>query len=284
MTATRFAPSPTGLLHLGHVYAAMVARALARRLSGEFLMRFEDIDHTRVRPEYYDACREDLEFLGLSPDRELEAQLDRLSTYQDALSRLRALGVLYPCFCTRKEIQAELSRITSAPHGPDGPHYPGTCRSMSEDEIQSRLAEGETPAWRLHAERAAEMVGALEFEDLRLGHHQVDPLLHGDVILSRKDIGTSYHLAVTVDDARDQITHVTRGEDLLPATHIHCVLQHLLELPRPLYLHHPLVVGADGKRLAKRDQPTSIRELRAEGMTCRAIFENLPAIPSSATH
>lgn len=283
MTATRFAPSPTGLIHLGHVYAAMVARGLAHRLSGEFLLRFEDIDHTRVRPEYYDACREDLEFLGLSPNRETEAQLNRLSAYQGALNRLRALGVLYPCFCTRKQIQAELSRITSAPHGPDGPHYPGTCRSIREEEIQSRLAEGETPAWRLHAERSAQMVGELEFEDLRLGRHQVDPLLHGDMILSRKDIGTSYHIAVTIDDARDQITHVTRGEDLLPATHIHRVLQHLLELPKPLYLHHPLVVGADGKRLAKRDQPTSIRELRAEGMTPREILEMLPAIPSSAS-
>lgn len=280
MTATRFAPSPTGLLHLGHVYAAWVAKDLASGLSGEFLLRFEDIDHTRIRPEFYAQCLEDLEFLGLQADRELTPQLQRSEAYHSALDALRRLGVLYPCFCSRREIQAELERLTSAPHGPDGALYPGTCKGRSRAEIDELTALGRIPSWRLDAEKAAALTGKLEFKDLLHGTHAVDPMLHGDVVLARKDIGTSYHLAVTVDDAADEITHVTRGEDLLAATHVHRTLQALLNLPCPTYLHHALVLGADGKRLAKRDHPTSINELRKDGLAREEILQLLPPLPA----
>ncbi|WP_325100839.1 tRNA glutamyl-Q(34) synthetase GluQRS [Haloferula rosea] len=279
MIRTRFAPSPTGYLHLGHAYAAKVAFDLAKRHSGDFLLRFEDIDHTRVRPHYYDACRDDLRFLGLLPAGELPAQLERTPAYRRALEELESRHLIYPCFCTRREIEAELAQLTSAPHGPDGALYPGTCKGLSEAQRNERLASGATPAWRLDCEKAAELVGAAHFDDFIHGSFHVDPLLHGDVILARKDIGTSYHLAVTLDDARDEITHVTRGEDLLQATHIHRTLQVLLDLPAPAYLHHPLVLGPDGKRLAKRDQPRSIQELRAQGMTAPEVLQMLPASP-----
>ena len=276
MTVTRFAPSPTGLLHLGHAYAAMVARDLARDAGGRYLLRFEDIDHTRVRDPFYEAAREDLAFLGLSPDAETPRQLDRLADYQAALDTLRSLGALYPCFCTRREIQSELERIPSAPHGPDGPHYPGTCRNLSESERQARLEAGDTPSWRLDAGKAASLCGPLTFTDQLHGTIEVAPLAHGDVILARKDIGTSYHIAVVVDDATDGITHVTRGEDLLGATHIHRVLQKLLGLPEPVYHHHRLILGPDGKRLAKRDHARSIQQLREEGASASQIMATLP--------
>lgn len=279
MIRTRFAPSPTGLLHLGHAYAAMVALDLARRHSGEFLLRFEDIDYTRVRPHYYDACRDDLSFLELNPDRELRPQVERTEAYQNALDSLRTQGMLYPCFCSRREIEAELIQLTSAPHGPDGAHYPGTCRRLSDTEIANRMGAGETPAWRIDSGKAAKIIGPASFQDLAHGEITVDPTLHGDVILARKDIGTSYHLAVTVDDADDEITHVTRGEDLLHATHIHRTLQILLGLQAPIYLHHPLVLGPDGKRLAKRDQPSSIQDLRNLGHTREVILQKLPTVP-----
>jgi len=281
VTRTRFAPSPTGYLHLGHAYAAQVALDLARRDSGEFFLRFEDIDHTRIRPQYYEACRDDLRYLNLDPDAELAAQLNRTAAYQQALEELKSRALVYPCFCTRRQIEAELTQLTSAPHGPDGALYPGTCKTLSTTQREERLAAGVTPAWRLDAERAAEFVSQAHFNDLLNGPFAVDPQLHGDVVLARKDIGTSYHLAVTLDDAHDTITHVTRGMDLLHATHIHRTLQILLKLPTPTYLHHPLVLGPDGKRLAKRDQPRSIQELREQGLAAREILQLLPASPLS---
>jgi glutamyl-Q tRNA(Asp) synthetase len=277
---TRFAPSPTGLIHLGHVYAARVASQLARAISGGFLLRFEDIDHTRIRPEFYEACRDDLAFLDLTADREVTPQLERVEAYHQALESLRSLDVLYPCFCTRKEIQAELAGMTTAPHGPDGALYPGTCRRLTKGEIDQRLGQGDIPAWRLHSERAARIVGKLRFVDMIHGEFEVAPGLHGDVILARRDIGTSYHLAVTVDDAHDGISHVTRGDDLLAATHIHRTLQSLLGITEPTYVHHRLVLGPDGKRLAKRDQPTSIQELRTRGMSRDEILGMLPPLPT----
>lgn len=278
---TRFAPSPTGRLHLGHALAAKVAHDLARQSGGRFLLRFEDIDHTRVRQEFYAEIEEDLRWLGLEWDGPALRQSDRGEAYSAALDQLRHQGSVYPCFCTRREIEEEVARITGAPHGPEGALYPGTCRGMSPAERQERLAAGEQPAWRLDAARAATMGGPLTFTDLRHGTHRVDPFLLGDVVLARKDIGTSYHLAVVVDDAFQQITHVTRGEDLLPSTHVHRLLQALLGLPEPLYLHHGLVTDENGVRLAKRHDSLSIQSLRESGRTPSIILASLP--PSVTT-
>jgi glutamyl-Q tRNA(Asp) synthetase len=273
---TRFAPSPTGRLHLGHVFAAKVAHDLARRSGGRFLLRFEDIDHTRVREEFYGGIEDDLHWLGLEWDGPALRQSDRAAAYAAALDQLRAFGSTYPCFCTRREIEDEVARMTGAPHGPEGALYPGTCRTLSPDERQARLASGAQPAWRLDAARAASLTGPLEFTDLRHGLHRVDPALLGDVVLARKDIGTSYHLAVVVDDAFQQVTHVTRGEDLLPSTHVHRLLQTLLGLPEPLYLHHEVVTDEKGIRLAKRHDSLSIRALRDSGLEAAAILKQLP--------
>lgn len=274
---TRFAPSPTGRLHLGHALAAKVARDLAKDAGGRFLLRYEDIDHTRVRPEFYREIEEDLRWLGLDWDGPALRQSERGDAYAAALDRLRGEGSVYPCFCTRREIEEEVARITGAPHGPEGALYPGTCRRLSNAERESRLAAGAHPAWRLDARQASEIAGPLTFTDLRHGVYSVDPALLGDVILARKDIGTSYHLAVVVDDAFQQVTHVTRGEDLLPSTHVHRLLQALLGLPEPLYLHHELVADEHGVRLAKRHDALSIRMLRASGKTAAELLAGLRA-------
>jgi glutamyl-Q tRNA(Asp) synthetase len=268
MVRTRFAPSPTGRLHLGHALAARVARELARReTDGGFLLRFEDIDVTRVREEFYRGIEEDLEWLGLTWDGEPLRQSDRTAAYEAALDELRARGLVYPCFCTRREIQEEWSRMAAAPHGPEGPLYPGTCRGLTAGKREEMLAAGMPHSWRLDANRAAALAGRLTFHDLRFGTIEVDPSLLGDVVLARKDIGTAYHLAVVMDDAFQEITHVTRGEDLLPSTHVHRLLQELLGLPQPVYLHHPLLLDDEGKRLAKRHDALAIAALRDAGMT-----------------
>jgi glutamyl-Q tRNA(Asp) synthetase len=265
---TRFAPSPTGRLHLGHALAARVAHDLARREpGGRFLLRFEDIDAGRVREEFFRRIEEDLEWLGLRRDEEPIRQTARAAAYEEALSLLRQKAFVYPCFCTRREIQDEVARMAAAPHGPEGPVYPGSCRRISAAERERNIAAGIPHAWRLDARKAASACGDLTFHDPRFGTLAVDPLLLGDVVLARKDIGTAYHLAVVVDDAFQQVTHVTRGEDLLASTHVHRLLQELLGLPEPAYLHHPLVFDENGKRLAKRSDSLSIAALRASGMS-----------------
>ena len=276
MTITRFAPSPTGLLHTGHAYAAIVAHGLAQKAGGRFLLRFEDIDSTRVREEYYAATEEDLKWLGITWHGTPLRQSERLDAYQEALTQLQEAGMVYPCFCTRREIEEEIAGMISAPQGPEGPLYPGTCRQMDPAERKGRLDAGETAAWRLDADAASKKVGRLTFHDQRFGEQEVDPHLLGDVILARKDIGTSYHLAVVVDDAFQQITHVSRGEDLLASTHVHRILQRLLDLPEPEYLHHSLVTDAQGRRLAKRDQARTIRNLRESGKSSSDILASLP--------
>ncbi len=276
LPVTRFAPSPTGHLHLGHGYAAKVAHGFARRAGGRFLLRFEDIDHTRVREEYYGAIQDDLHWLGLDWDGPALRQSDRVEAYAVALEQLRQLGAAYPCFCTRREIEDEVARMTGAPHGPEGALYPGTCRRLPVEEREARLAEGAQPAWRLDAILAASVVGPLAFTDLRHGVHRVDPSLLGDVVLARKDIGTSYHLAVVVDDAFQQVTHITRGEDLLPSTRVHRLLQALLGLPEPVYLHHELVNDDQGVRLAKRHDALSLRSLRESGKSPAELMACLP--------
>jgi glutamyl-Q tRNA(Asp) synthetase len=273
LVVTRFAPSPTGLLHIGHAYAAWVAHALANQSKqGRFLLRFEDIDTTRVKAPYYDAVEEDLEWLGLQWDDAPLRQSTRSRAYQSALAKLKSIGAIYPCFCTRSEILAESARITNAPHGPDGPPYPGTCRSLHPDQREEKMSAGIAHSWRLDSHAASQLCGALEFTDLRFGTTRVDPSLLGDVILSRKDIGPAYHLAVIVDDAFQAITHVTRGDDLLHSTHVHRLLQALLKLPAPIYFHHPLVPDHHGKRLAKRADSQSISSLRAEGKSPQEIL------------
>lgn len=264
---TRFAPSPTGLLHLGHAYAAIYAYDLAQENGGRFYFRFEDIDSTRVRDEFYLAIEQDLSWLGIKWDGTPLRQSDRLPVYMEALESLKALGVAYPCFCTRREIAEEIALMGHAPHGPDGALYPGICRELTPLEREARLAAGEAHCWRLDASQAASQTGPLVFEDRLKGTVIVDAHLLGDVVLARKDIATSYHLAVVMDDAFQQITDVTRGEDLLEATHVHRILQSLLGLPIPVYHHHRLIMDEHGKRLAKRDKAHTIRALRESGQS-----------------
>jgi len=264
---TRFAPSPTGLLHLGHAHSALFAWSLARRHGGRFLLRIEDIDGPRCRPEFEDAILEDLAWLGLDWETPVLRQSERLGAYRAALDRLAALGVIYPCFCTRKDIQAEIARAPSAPHGPDGPLYPGTCRRLAVEARETRMNAGQSFALRLDAAAARDIAGALTWEDAAKGLQTARPEGHGDVVLGRKDIATSYHLAVVLDDAAQGVTLVARGEDLFAATHVHRLLQALLDLPVPRWHHHGLISDDSGQRLAKRNDALSIRALRDAGKT-----------------
>ncbi|HEY2070948.1 MAG TPA: tRNA glutamyl-Q(34) synthetase GluQRS [Rhizomicrobium sp.] len=261
MIVTRFAPSPTGYLHLGHAYAALEAADAGER----FLLRLEDIDTTRCRPEFEAAIVEDLAWLGLGWETPVLRQSERLPAYRAALERLG--GLAYPCFCTR----ADIARSVEAPHGPDGPLYPGTCKHLSRNERDTRLASGAPYALRLDAEATAAKVGALSFEERgsgpngEHGHIEVDPLKFGDTVLARKDVPASYHLAVVVDDAFQGITLVTRGHDLFAAAHLQRVLQALLDLPAPAYAHHDLILDKNGRKFSKRDNAVTLRHLRETG-------------------
>ena len=272
MIVTRFAPSPTGHLHLGHAYAALYARERGER----FLLRMEDIDVTRSRPEFEAAICEDLAWLGLAWDGSVLRQSTRFDAYRTALARLDDEGLLYPCFCTRSEIAAEIARAVEAPHGPEGPLYPGTCRALSSSEQQARIESGAAYALRLDAGTAAKGLPTLTFQEdgegWQRGEIVVDPLLFGDVVLARKDTPTSYHLAVVVDDAFQDVTLVTRGEDLFAATHIQRVLQALLDLPVPSYAHHKLILDSSGRKFSKRDQSVTLRALREAGKLPSDIF------------
>ncbi len=276
---TRFAPSPTGLLHLGHAHAALFAERVTRAAGGRFLLRFEDIDQGRCRPEYEAAITEDLRWLGLDWEQPVMRQSDRFAAYRQALDRLQDRGLLYPCFCTRKEIQQEIFKAVQAPQGPDGPLYPGTCRGLGEDERRARIAAGRAYALRLDvtAAMATAMtaVGPLTWIEHGRGLDgtagPAEPRIHGDVVLARKDVPASYHLAVTLDDAEQGVTLVTRGEDLTPATHIHRLLQALLDLPVPAWHHHGLIADAAGRRLAKRDDAQAIRTLRDQGLSAAEV-------------
>lgn len=269
---TRFAPSPTGDLHLGHAYSAVLAHDAARAAGGQYLIRIDDIDGSRSREEYVGASLADLAWLGLGWDSEPVRQSARLGDYAAALGTLRARNLVYPCFCTRADIAASLS----APHGPSGAVYPGTCRTLSKTEQQRRMA-AEPHCWRLDMARAVTHVGALTWEEQGEGPRPADPLAHGDIVLARKDAPASYHLASTLDDAAMGVTHVIRGADLIAATDVHRLLQALLDLPTPLYRHHALVCGSDGKRLAKRDAAASLAALRATGADGRALAADLLA-------
>jgi glutamyl-Q tRNA(Asp) synthetase len=263
---TRFAPSPTGRLHLGHAYSAILAHDFARARGGRFLLRIEDIDGTRSRPEHVATIRDDLSWLGLAWDGEVVFQSQRLARYAAALDTLRARGLLYPCFCTR----AEIAEAMRAPHGPAAA-YPGTCRGLD-----ARDRPDAPHCWRIDMARAVADAGPLAWTD----HGTpvaADPLAAGDVVLARKDAPASYHLAVTVDDAAQGVTDVVRGRDLFAATHVHRLLQALLGLPAPAYHHHALLAGADGARLAKRTGAPSLAALREGGVDGRALAEELRA-------
>lgn len=265
---TRFAPSPSGYLHLGHAFAALFAERSARAAQGRFLLRIEDLDSARCRPEYTAALQEDLRWLGLTWEEPVLRQSTRLGAYEQALRQLRQRGLVYACFCTRADIRAEIARSPSAPHGPDGALYPGICRTLTDAERAARLQSGATFAWRIDVAKAVAALGhPLHWHDATAGEMHAAPETLGDVVLARKEVGTSYHLAVTVDDAFQGVTLVTRGTDLFHATHMHRLLQALLGLPVPRYHHHNLVTDANGVRLATRDGATALRTLRQQGWT-----------------
>ena len=267
MITTRFAPSPTGLLHVGHVAAAMFAHARARSVvGGRFLLRLEDIDPVRCRSDYADSIREDLTWLGLGWDGAARRQSEHFAEYGAALDRLREEGLLYPCFCTRAVLVREVTAAGHAPHGPGGLLYPGTCRHLAAAERADRLAAGEAHAWRLDMAAAIRRVGPLSFHEQGQGRLGCDPAAFGDAVLARKDVPASYHLCVTHDDAVQGVTLVTRGEDLLASTSLHRLLQTLLGWPEPGYAHHPLLRDADGRRLSKREGAPSVRDMRAAGL------------------
>ena len=261
---TRFAPSPTGYLHLGHVRSGFEGWRAARDADGRFLLRLEDIDRGRCREEFAAAILDDLAWLGLAWDGEVRRQSEHLADYRAALRQLDAAGLLYPCFCTRRDIQAEIARAGGAPQGALGSLYPGICRRLGREERAERLAAAADCALRLDVAAAVARTGTLDW--VEGGHREsLDPAALGDVVLARKEFPASYHLAVTVDDALQGVTLVTRGVDLAAATAIHRLLQALLGLPTPRYRHHPLLTDAAGKRLAKRDNALTIRALRGAG-------------------
>lgn len=265
----RFAPSPNGYLHLGHAYSALLTRHWADHMGARFLLRIEDIDLNRCKPELTVALLDDLHWLGLSWDGEVWHQSRRFSHYQQAAETLRARGLLYPCFCSRSEIAAR-----SSASDPDGaPIYPGTCRHLSPLAVAEALAEGKPHQWRLKTDAALAECGPLAYPLARPEPWQpvewraARPQIWGDVVLVRKDTPTSYHLSVVIDDAAQAITHVTRGVDMEAATDLHILLQSLLGLPTPTYTFHALLMDSDGRKLAKSRGSKSLRDLRAEGWT-----------------
>ncbi|MGK6319164.1 glutamyl-Q tRNA(Asp) synthetase [Sphingomonas sp. DT-204] len=303
---TRFAPSPTGRLHLGHAFSALQAHDFARERDGIFLLRIEDIDGTRSREAFVDGILEDLAWLGLAWDGPVVRQSQRLDLYEAALTRLRDMGLLYPCFCTRADIAASVT----APHGPEGPVYPGTCRNTDnthrlhephcwrldmtralanlplplgegrgpprsggkgEGDPDSDRSPSPSPFRRSAAPSLSQRERELWWHDDFAGWIRADPRAHGDVVLARKDAPASYHLAVTVDDAAQGVTQVVRGRDLFAATHVHRLLQALLDLPTPAYHHHALLTDAEGRRLAKRHDAPTLAELRERGVDGREL-------------
>ncbi|PPQ39242.1 tRNA glutamyl-Q(34) synthetase GluQRS [Rhodopila globiformis] len=268
---TRFAPSPTGYLHLGHAFSACDAWTRARGAGGRFLLRLEDIDPARCRPEFAAAIQDDLAWLGLHWDGAVRVQSEHLADYHAVLDALAARGLVYPCFCTRAEVLREVSASAGAPHAPDGsPLYPGTCRRLSAAERAGRIAAGERFALRLDMQAA--LIPGLWYEEEGEGQVPCHPEAFGDVVLARKDAPASYHLCVTHDDMLQGVTLVIRGEDLRPATHLHRLLQALMGWPAPRYAHHPLLLDATGRRLAKRDKAMTLRDMRARGLSAEAVI------------
>src|SRR2546423_1298970 len=276
----RFAPSPNGDLHLGHALSALIDFKMARALDGRFLLRVEDIDATRCRPEFEQAIYQDLAWLGIAWEEPVRRQSENLDAYRDALGKLEAQGLVYPSFDSRADIARHIAQHTGAPwpHDPDGsPLYPGTAKRLTPEERARRIAEGQPYALRLDTSAAMKRTGALTWVEIGADPKQnhetqmAEPQAWGDVVLARKDTPTSYHLSVVVDDALQGVTHVVRGQDLYQATSVHRVLQTLLALPAPLYHHHRLILDAQGHKLSKSTQATALRELRQQGKTAADI-------------
>lgn len=275
MTVTRFAPSPTGRLHLGHAYSAVAGHRRARAGGERFLLRIEDLDPSRSRTEFVDGIFEDLRWLGLGWDAPPLMQSERTAIYAEALERLKARGLVYPCFCTRADIAAALA----APHGDAVAHYPGTCRGLADDPARRA---GEAHSWRLDSARALALTGCPAWREADGRAFAAAAGEVGDEILARKDAPASYHLACAVDDAASGVTLVVRGADLRASTPIQRVLQESLGLPAPDYLHHPLVTHADGRRLAKRDRAPTLAAMREAGVDGLRLAAQLAdgALPS----
>lgn len=269
---TRFAPSPTGELHLGHAHSALVAWRRAREAKGagggRFLLRIEDIDIRRCKREFEAAILVDLAWLGLDWDGDVRRQSEHFADYGRVLDGLAQRGLVYPCFCTRSDIAAS----AGAPQGPDGPLYPGTCRGRNASERRALIESGREFCLRLDCARAAKEAGSYSFTDETQGRVEGQPLLFGDVVIARKDTPTSYHLSVTVDDHLQGVTLVTRGVDLLPSTHVHVLLQRLLGYDTPLYAHHRLLTDETGRRYAKRDRALTLRALRQSGVSPEEVI------------
>ena len=269
---TRFAPSPSGHLHLGHAYSALLNFKFAKENNGTFILRIEDIDHLRCKQEYEESIFEDLSWLGLNWPTPVRRQSEHFGVYQQALKNLEEMGLLYPCFCTRRDIKNEIDESSRAPHmgpkmGPEGLIYPGICRNLSNEERQRKFDAQIPHALRLDMQKALSLVKEpLFWTDLKTGQQKADPALLGDVVLARKDFPTSYHLSVVIDDDIQDITHVIRGQDLYYASHFHRLLQYLLDLNTVIYDHHPLLTTADGNRLAKRDKSITIKSIRENGL------------------
>ena len=282
---TRFAPSPTGQLHLGHAFSALTAFETAQKAGGRFLLRIEDIDTIRCQPEFEQAIYDDLEWLGLAWETPVRRQSEHFDEYRAGLERLMAMGVVYRCFKTRKEILEDIGRAPHHPgEGPEGIIYPGPAEPLSADEEAEKIAAGEPYAWRLSMAAAQARLGDLSrltFQEIGEGPNgesglcAIQPELIGDAILARKDIGTSYHLAVTLDDAKQDISHVIRGQDLFFATTMHRILQALLDLPVLVYQHHRLLTGDDGERFTKRDRSETLAAMRAAGANAADIRRQL---------
>lgn len=264
---TRFAPSPNGQLHLGHAFSALCAHDFAHAFGGSFRLRIEDIDGTRSRPEHIDTILADMDWLGLHPNGAVQYQSHNVARYNAAAEKLKAIGLLYRCSCTRGDIAAVL-KLAPVAHGPDGPHYPGTCRDRN-------VHENVPHNWRIDMAKAVSLVGPLRWTDLATGGQFADPMLFGDVVLWRKDAPASYHLGATVDDAADGISHVVRGKDLFAYTAIHRLLQALLDLPEPVYWHHPLLLDAGGEKLAKSKSSPALCARRIAREDGRTLIDNL---------
>jgi glutamyl-Q tRNA(Asp) synthetase len=282
----RFAPSPNGRLHLGHAYSALLNDDFARRFGGRFLLRIEDIDVTRCRPEFEAAIHDDLAWLGLTWEVPVRRQSEHLDDYSTAFLKLKGRGVVYPCFCSRKDIvdtiaRREMEDARSWPRDPDGaPLYPGTCKALQAEEVERRVTKGKPHTWRVEMAAARRLLPGPHFFrrfdcDGREEVVEADPWRWGDAVIVRKDVPTSYHLSVVVDDALQGVTHVVRGRDLEAATDLHVLLQALLGLPTPLYHHHDLVVDRTGDKLAKSRQSESLAEMHARGVTSASVRQRL---------
>ena len=271
MIVTRFAPSPTGLLHLGHAYSAFFAYRQAQQLNGRFLLRIEDIDPVRCKPEYVEGIFQDLHWMGLGWEEPVRRQSEHIEDYVAALDLLIDRNLVYPCFCTRKEIASEAAASGYAPHVKENVIYSGICRHLSPTERTLKLQKQGAASWRLDVMKALSITGSLYWHDRIKGRIEARPQDFGDVVLARKDVATSYHLSVTVDDHLQGITLVTRGEDLLRSTDIHRLIQALMGYEVPEYHHHHLQTDASGRRYAKRDKSVTLRSLQAEGKTLADI-------------